>query len=113
MMRMDNRLVQNQSQRLMLTQKMQQALQILQYNSIELENHIQQELEANPVLELAPPPDAASEPALAAAPKATTATGHDAQDYNDQEFDQTDFVSPWEERIKEGRDFSVNPEMAA
>jgi len=110
MMRMDNRLVQNQSQRLMLTQKMQQALQILQYNSLELENHIQQELEANPVLELVPP-DPVVETALAAAP--ATVAGHDAQDYNDQEFDQTDFISPWEERIKEGRDFSVNPEMAA
>ena len=47
MMRMDNRLVQNQSQRLMLTQKMQQALQILQYNALELENHVQQELETS------------------------------------------------------------------
>ncbi len=108
MMRMDNRLVQNQSQRLMLTQKMQQALQILQYNSLELENHIQQELEANPVLEVVPP-EPVAEPAMATA----TVAGHDAQDYNDQEFDQTDFISPWEERIKEGRDFSVNPEMAA
>lgn len=111
MMRMDNRLVQNQSQRLMLTQKMQQALQILQYNSLELDNHIQQELEANPVLELVPP-EPPAEPALATAP-ATAATGHDAHDYNDQEYDQTDFVSPWEERIKEGRDFSVNPELSA
>ncbi len=109
MMRMDNRLVQNQSQRLMLTQKMQQALQILQYNSLELENHIQQELDANPVLEIAPP-----EPAADSTPAAKqTTTGHDAQDYNDHDFDQAEFVSPWEERIKEGRDFSVNPEMAA
>ncbi len=109
MMRMENRLVQNQSQRLMLTQKMQQALQILQYNSIELEGHIQQELDANPVLELSPP-EPAPEPAPAAAP---TTTGHDAQDYNDREFDQAEFISPWEERIKEGRDFSINPELAA
>ncbi len=109
MMRMENRLVQNQSQRLMLTQKMQQALQILQYNSIELEGHIQQELDANPVLELSPP-EPAPEPAPAAAP---TTTGHDAQDYNDREFDHAEFISPWEERIKEGRDFSINPELAA
>ena len=51
MMRMDTRLVQTQSQRLMLTQKMQQALQILQYNGQELDMHVQQELETNPVLE--------------------------------------------------------------
>jgi RNA polymerase sigma-54 factor len=109
MMRMDNRLVQNQSQRLMLTQKMQQALQILQYNALELETHIQQELDANPVLELLPP-DPAPEPIPAAPP---TTTGHDAQDYNDREFNQEEFVSPWEERIKEGRDLSINPETAA
>ena len=72
---------------------------------------VQQELETNPVLELVPP-EPAAETAVVTAPS-TMATGHDAQDYNDQEYDQTDFVSPWEERIREGRDFSVNPEIAA
>ncbi len=51
MMHMEHRMVQTQSQRLMLTQKMQQALQILQYNAQELDMHIQNELEINPVLE--------------------------------------------------------------
>jgi RNA polymerase sigma-54 factor len=50
MMHMDQRLV--QTQRLMLTQKMQQAIQILQLSSLELEQHVQQELETNPVLDL-------------------------------------------------------------
>ena len=51
MMRMEHRLVQTQSQRLMLTQRMQQAIQILQLSGLELDQDVQQELEANPVLE--------------------------------------------------------------
>ncbi len=106
MMRMDNRLVQTQSQRLMLTQKMQQALQILQYNAQELDMHVQNELESNPVLELVVP-DEPAEPAQSAQPDTN---GHDAKDFNDAES-MEDFVSPWEERIKEGRDLSVNREL--
>ena len=106
MMRMDNRLVQTQSQRLMLTQKMQQALQILQYNAQELDMHIQNELESNPVLELAAP----EEPAELPAQSPSETNGHDASDFNDSEALE-DFVSPWEERIKEGRDLSINREL--
>jgi RNA polymerase sigma-54 factor len=106
MMRMDNRLVQTQSQRLMLTQKMQQALQILQYNSQELDLHIQNELEANPVLELVQPEEDPEPPP----PAVSDSNGHDAEDYNDRETFE-EFVSPWEERIKEGRDLSVNREL--
>ena len=51
MMRMEHRLVQTQSQRLMLTQRMQQAIQILQLSGLELDQYVQQELETNPVLE--------------------------------------------------------------
>ncbi len=51
MMRMEHRLVQTQTQRLMLTQRMQQAIQILQLSGLELDQYVQQELEANPVLE--------------------------------------------------------------
>jgi len=108
-MRMDNRLVQTQSQRLMLTQKMQQALQILQYNAQELDQHVQDELEQNPVLEMVevkngadlPEPDTASSP-----------NGHDDTDYNDADADIETLVSPWEQRMKEGRDLSVNPDLA-
>ncbi len=108
MMRMDNRLVQTQSQRLMLTQKMQQALQILQYNAQELETHIQNELESNPVLELQAPEEPVDQiPAVA-----PETNGHDAVDFNDAGAFEA-FVSPWEERIKEGRDLSVNRELLA
>lgn len=106
MMRMDNRLVQTQSQRLMLTQKMQQALQILQYNAQELDMHVQNELESNPVLELVVP----DEPVETLPREAPETNGHDGSDFNDAES-MEDFVSPWEERIKEGRDLSVNREL--
>jgi RNA polymerase sigma-54 factor len=90
----------------MLTQKMQQALQILQYNAQELDMHIQNELESNPVLELAAPEDTAD----VLPPEAPETNGHDAKDFNDSEAFE-DFVSPWEERIKEGRDLSINREL--
>ena len=107
-MRMDTRMVQTQSQRLMLTQKMQQALQILQYNAQELDVHVQHELETNPVLDqLSPEP--APEPPREIDPK----NGHDGPDANDVAFDMDEFISPWEQRIKEGRDLSVNPELGA
>ena len=107
MMRMDTRLVQTQSQRLMLTQKMQQALQILQYNAQELDMHVQQELESNPLLEQV---QAEPEPELPVEDKSEN--GHDGQDMNEIEFDLDEFISPWEQRIKEGRDLSVNPDLA-
>ncbi|MCH7911310.1 MAG: hypothetical protein IIB38_17050, partial [Candidatus Hydrogenedentes bacterium] len=108
MMRMEHRLVQTQTQRLMLTQKMQQALQILQYTSVELEHHVQQELETNPVLEQLP-----AEEEVLPERKEETSDGHDAETFDDKPFDLDVYESRWEQRIKEGRDFSVNPDMAA
>lgn len=40
-----------QSQKLIMTPQLQQAIQILQFNSLELEKYIREELEKNPVLE--------------------------------------------------------------
>jgi RNA polymerase sigma-54 factor len=108
MMQMEHRLVQGQSQRLMLTQKMQQALQILQYNAQELDLHIQNELEANPVLEQVAPPTAA-EPAV----ESPSTEGHDTANFDDAEYDLDAFTSRWEKRIQEGRDLSVNGDLAA
>ncbi len=59
MMHMEHRLTQTQTQRLMLTQKMQQAIHILQLSTQELEQYIQQEVETNPVIELATPESSA------------------------------------------------------
>lgn len=109
MMHMEHRLVQTQAQRLMLTQKMQQALQVLQLSGFELEQYVQQELEANPVLEQiqkAPPRDPL--------PPRTEGNGdgQDVVNYDDKEFDLDEFAGPWGRRLKEGRDLSVNPDLA-
>jgi RNA polymerase sigma-54 factor len=104
MMHMDQRMVQTQTQRLMLTQKMQQAIQILQYSGIELEQYVQQEMEANPVLEVVqqePPKEARAE---------SGAATPDGAVVDDTSFDLDDFASRWLERYKEGRDLSFNPD---
>lgn len=46
-----------QSQKLVMTPQLKQAIQILQFTSIELEKFIEQELEKNPVLEVEPETD--------------------------------------------------------
>ncbi len=107
MMHMEHRLVQTQSQRLMLTQKMQQALQVLQLSGLELEKYVQEELETNPLLEQIkteppPEPNGAQE----------TPEGHDNTVVDDVAFDLDDYASGWDKKYREGRDFSVNREAA-
>ncbi len=107
MMNMGHRLAQTQSQRLMLTQKMQQALQILQYNAQELDIHIQQELESNPTLEnIASSADVEHAPA----PEATL-ENHDDSGYSDVDFELDHYSSKYDQRLREGQDFSVNHDM--
>ncbi len=104
MMHMDQRMVQTQTQRLMLTQKMQQAIQILQYSGIELDQYVQQELETNPVLEMIqqePPKEF---------PVEAPAASSDGATVDDSSFDLDDYASRWLERYKEGRDLSYNPD---
>jgi RNA polymerase sigma-54 factor len=104
MMHMEHRLAQTQTQRLMLTQKMQQAIQILQLSALELEQYVQQELETNPVIEavqVEPDPS----------PVATeTPTDRLSDQVDDTDWGIDEYMSPWH---KEGRDLSVNPDLAA
>lgn len=107
MMHMEHRLAQTQTQRLMLTQKMQQAIHILQLSGIELEQYVQQELETNPVLdqlqkEAKPEPEAKSE--------ATTTS--DGAGVDDSSFNLDDYASMWTDFRREGTDFSRNPDLA-
>jgi RNA polymerase sigma-54 factor len=106
---MEHRIVQTQTQRLMLTQKMQQAIQILQLSGIELDQYVQQELETNPVLDQ----EAKEEPALDPLPPSTTPTGE--KDAFEDSFDLDAYASDWEydPRHKEGIDLSRNPDTAA
>ena len=109
MMGMEHRMVQTQTQRLMLTQKMQQAIQILQLSRLELDQYVQQELETNPVLEIV---QKASDPEP---PSQNTdgAVSDQGVALDESSFDLDDFASKWDMRLKEGRDLSYNPDMAA
>ena len=103
MLGMEHRMVQTQTQRLMLTQKMQQALHILQMSGIELEQYVQQELETNPVLDQSPKEPAAELPA--------TTPAAEPPEVFEEGFDLDAFARDWEydRRHREGRDLSVNP----
>jgi len=108
MMNMGPRLVQTLRQTQTLSLKMQQALQILQYSNLELDQHIKEELEVNPVLEATaklsePVPEITKE----------TPNGHDGEALDDSSFDLDAFASRWDQRLKEGRDLSVHPDMGS
>jgi len=107
MLRMEHRQVQTQkqTQQLMLTQKMQQALHILQLSGVELEQHIQQELENNPFLELV---SRAEEPPAASAEQPSTA--QDEQEF-DVCFDLDDYCDKWDIKHREGQDLSYNEDL--
>ena len=105
MMHMEQRLVQTQTQRLMLTQKMQQAIQILQYSGLELDHYVQQELETNPTLEqLQKEPESAPE----TAPETPDAIEKDPND--DSSFDLDAYASQWGDPPRTGQDLSRNPD---
>lgn len=103
--RMDQRQKQTLGQHIMLTQKMQQAIQILQLSAVELEQQIQQELETNPVLEMAQS-EPVPEPAQ---PVAST----DATDDFEEAFDLDAYARDWEydRRHREGQDLSRNTDL--
>lgn len=109
MLRMEHRQVQTQkqTQQLMLTQKMQQALHILQLSGMELEQHIEQELETNPFLELT----ARAEET----PDLTPDGKKDAQDEQEFDvcFDLDAYCDKWDIKHREGQDLSYNEDLHA
>ncbi|HPO15929.1 MAG TPA: RNA polymerase factor sigma-54 [Candidatus Hydrogenedentes bacterium] len=107
MMRMEHRqtLAQKQTQQLMLTQKMQQALHILQLSGLELEQYVQQELEANPFLEVTQKSEELSES------PGETQSVPEAPSFDEEPFDLDSFADQWDIRRSEGRDLSFNREL--
>lgn len=101
MMRMEHRLVQTQSQRLMLTQRMQQAIQILQLSGLELDQYVQQELETNPVLEQKQKADDAPE-------NETPEASNGEEQVDDVAFDLDDFANRLGDYGRTGPDLSRN-----
>lgn len=106
MMHMEHRLVQTQRQQLILTQKMQQALHILQLNGVELEQFVQQELEANPFLEQ-------KQKATEQVPTKEAPAANNSEDGFDEPFDLDAHNDKWDIRHKEGRDLSHNADLHA
>lgn len=107
MMRMEHRQTQTQTQQLVLTQKMQQALHILQLSGMELETFLQQELETNPFLE--PAPKAVDTPEAMPTPLAEPSH----EDVVEQPFDLDAYAERWDIRHREGRDLSRNDDLNA
>ena len=60
-MRLGYDLTLEQSQKLIMTPELRQAIQMLQYTSLELNTYIKQEMEVNPLLEWEKPPEEAHE----------------------------------------------------
>lgn len=109
MMHMEHRLAQTQTQRLMLTQRMQQAIQILQLSSLELDQYVQQELETNPVLEqLQKEPEPEKD-----MPQETPTAKNDEDVSDDGPFDLDAFASEWQEPHRRELDFSRNADADA
>lgn len=112
MMEMRPQLAQKQTQTMVLTQKMQQALQILQLSGIELDQFIREELETNPVLEQASKePDPLEAASVVREKDSAQVREHDANEAFDEPFDLDDFASQWDRRRAEGRDLSINRDL--
>lgn len=107
MMNMDHRLAQTQRQQLVLTQKMQQALHILQLSGIELEQYLQQELETNPFLE-----ESRKKEEIAPESQREASGAEDRLPDEDGGFDLDEYSDRWGMAHREGRDLSRNPELA-
>jgi RNA polymerase sigma-54 factor len=105
---MEHGLVQTQSQRLMLTQKMQQAIQILQLSGIELEQYVQEELEQNPTLEVT---QKQPEPEQPKNGENTVKDETDTFDAPDNDLDR--FANDWSELRRTGPDMSRNADADA
>lgn len=100
MMYMGQELKQTQRQQLAMTQKMQQALHILQLSSVELEQHIQTELETNPLLEMKQKrEDIPDKPEV-------TVNRED-----DTSFDESWDLDAFDRKWREGKDLSRNTDL--
>ena len=109
MMHMEHRQTQQQTQtqQLVLTQKMQQALHILQMSGMELEHYVQQELETNPFLEQV---QKKTDPLTEVPEQPSTKSDNEVFEEN---FDLDAYADKWDLRRREGRDLSYNPDLFA
>ena len=92
---------QTQRQSMVLTQRIQQSLQILQLSAMELEQHIQMELETNPFLE-----QVQQKPDL---PDKIDANQNSSDD--NLAFDESFDLDSYTRHLKEGQDLSRNTDL--
>src|SRR5262245_64906703 len=104
-MAMEARLTIRQTQRLVMTPMLQQAIQLLQLSTIELQELLQKELTENPMLEESPveegpaPEPAADTPVAEAPPPDAPAVTETAPEAPDLPFDLTEIMfGPPDER---------------
>lgn len=99
---------QKQTQQLVLTQKMQQGLHILQLSGLELEQFVQQQIEANPFLEQLQQ----REPPVELPVASTTPTPAPESDFGFEEsFDLDSYSDHWGIKHREGQDLSRNADL--
>jgi RNA polymerase sigma-54 factor len=108
-------LVQGLTQQMIMTPKMQQAIEMLQLTTIELEKYLEQQLIENPVLEEMHPENDETETLSSA--EQTTATKMPGKeepkgDENERDIDKEieSFMDSYGDYRYEGRDFSVSGE---
>jgi RNA polymerase sigma-54 factor len=102
-MAMEARLSLRQTQRLVMTPMLQQAIQLLQLSTVELQELLQKELQENPLLEEAPPEDVPTPEAEREAPRTEAApeaaTSEVGSEVPDLPFDISEVMfGPPEER---------------
>jgi RNA polymerase sigma-54 factor len=94
------RLAQKQTLKLVMTPRLQQALKLLQMPSLELSQHIEQELLTNPLLELDEESPESTEPENGAAPERTTPSP------DDTEFKPEASEIDWSEYFDDGFEYA-------
>ncbi len=105
-MELHTSLVQKQTQRLMLTPKMQQALKVLQLSTLELDVFLRQELTENPTLEEREEQAEEEQPEKEESEDGSEKVSEpDNGQLGDQQSDDS-FVDAWNDYYYEGKDFS-------
>jgi len=108
-------LVQGLTQQMIMTPKMQQAIEMLQLCTIELEHYLEQQLTENPLLEEVPSQDQETDDSSSAEQTTTTEMPEDEElkgDESERDIDKEieSLMASHADYSYEGRDFSVSGE---
>ena len=108
-------LVQGLAQQMIMTPKMQQAIEMLQLSTIELETYLEQQLTENPLLEEVPSEDQEADASSSAEQTTTTETPGDEEPKSDESERDIDkeiesLMASYTDYSYGGRDFGVSGE---